>query len=164
MPPNTSPERRKALDERLESVMLMGRMTMALQNAIAKEFGVADRTVRAHCQQINEKWAEEASQQERGIERADFLQRLRAAQTAARVGEKFSSLANMMATEARILGLFVDRQRVEVVGGLTVSPAIQKIPDADLDREIELLESQRSGKVITLRSLESGVEEAEADR
>ena len=89
----------------IEEVILRGEWSLSMQGRVARKFGCSVKTVRRDAAMIRRQWAEEVGNQNTDEQRADFLARLRKAQTEARADGAHTARCRMMSLESRVSGL-----------------------------------------------------------
>jgi hypothetical protein len=98
---------REEVDERLEAVeraLLELPWTVSTQRALGTQYGVGARQIREDASKVRARWAKEAKKNTSEEHRADWLQRVRAAQSHA-IGQNQSiALSRLLQLEARCMG------------------------------------------------------------
>ena len=98
---------REEVEQRLEAVeraLLELPWTVATQKAIGTEYGVGARQIREAAQKVRARWAKEAKGNTSDEHRADWLQRVRAAQSHAMGQNQSIALSRLLQLEARCMG------------------------------------------------------------
>ena len=98
---------REEVEQRLEAVeraLLELPWTVATQKAIGTEYGVGARQIREDAQKVRARWAKEAKGNTSDEHRADWLQRVRAAQSHAMGQNQSIALSRLLQLEARCMG------------------------------------------------------------
>ena len=95
------------VEERLvavERALLESPWTVATQRAIGREHGVKARQIRKDAAKIRARWAKQAKRNTSEEHRADWLQRVRAAQSHAMGQNQSIALSRLLQLEARCMG------------------------------------------------------------
>ena len=123
---------REEVDERLEAVeraLLELPWTVATQKAIGTEYGVGARQIREDAQRVRARWAKEAKGNTSEEHRADWLQRVRAAQSHALGQNQSIAVSRLLQLEARCMGF---ESPIEV----NVSHSVETMSPVDQARAI----------------------------
>lgn len=106
---NTDEEVRRRR-ELVEAMLIKGDWTLARQAQIADQFDVSTRQVRKDAVLIRKQWAEQDQEQTTEEIRSDWRQRVQATINQAMELGHTTTVARLLATEARVLGLEAPQQ------------------------------------------------------
>ena len=106
---NTDEEVRRRR-ELVEAMLIKGDWTLARQAQIADQFDVSARQVRKDAVLIRKQWAEQDQEQTTEEIRSDWRQRVQATINQAMELGHTTTVARLLATEARVLGLEAPQQ------------------------------------------------------
>ena len=94
----------------VEALLVKGDWTLRRQSQVADQFDVSTRQVRKDAALIRQQWAEQDQEQSTDESRSDWRQRVQATINQAMELGHTTTVARLLATEARVLGLEAPQQ------------------------------------------------------
>ena len=113
----------RARREVVESYLVRGDWTLTRQARVADQFNVSPRQVREDASLIRKEWANQDQEQNKEEIRSDWRQRVQATMNQAMELGHTTTVARLLATEARVLGLEAPQQ-------LQIQAQVHTIEDA----------------------------------
>jgi hypothetical protein len=127
--PKLTNEERDAIVAEVEETMLAGRWSRKTCGALAKQYELSTRTLRAYHRRIEDGWKADHRLTDTGNERAFWLARVRLAEDAALRTGNLRALSSLLATEARVLGLEVSRVELRTESYNRASDPVSRLSD-----------------------------------